>query len=104
MMDREEFFLLLGIQNIVFCGLNEDSKRIFLKSLNKNPIAFLYKYPPVNKDELRDFEAFKNYFVFQPIEEDNRLYFINKADIYKSAKNLKTCFRNQFICNSYLCN
>ncbi|MEP1939474.1 MAG: hypothetical protein ABJK11_07930 [Balneola sp.] len=98
-MDRREYFFQLGSLNVLFDAMDEKSQKAFLRSLNKNPYAFLFSFPPKEEVELCDFDNFNNYFIYNPIIEDRRVYFIEKSSLVKVKRNIIVSMKNEFILN-----
>jgi len=94
--EKVKYFYQIGILNVLFDGLEENSKRTFLRSLKKNPWAFVFKYPPISTSDLKDFEQFDDYFLYHPIICDSRLYYINKQDLMKVKLNIRRSVKNEF--------
>ena len=99
MKDQEKFFYQIGLLNALYNGLDEESQRIFLRSLKKNPWAFVFKYPPVETTDLYGFNQFRDYFLYHPVSEDSRLYFIQKYALNKVKRNIMVSMKNEFTLN-----
>lgn len=78
--------------------LSNSRSDIFIRSLKKNPIAKIFERSSFSIEQIY-YEAFENYFIYLPDENDEELYFIKKDDVNKIAKNLKTSFKNDLKTN-----
>ncbi|MFP8488488.1 hypothetical protein ACKGJO_05250 [Gracilimonas sp. Q87] len=96
-MSLEDCFLLIWEIQVLFEGLEHPSQSQLFVSLNRNPVRRIIKYPPLSPTEIKNYPDYENYFLYQPIKDDDRIYYIRKNDLFKVKKNLRALVINEWM-------
>lgn len=91
---KKKLFTTISNIRILFTMLSDESRKIFLNALNKNPIRYVIESEVFTLDNIQNTDSWEEYFIFDDESENNKLYFINKDQIFEVLNNIKNSIIN----------